>query len=869
MKAARALFVAAVLAAPLAAIPARADDGAWQRIPQLPFPDLIGADATMAFDAAHERMLILGGYRDAPCAVWAMPIDGPELWSALPSVGGPGHLSVYAQSCIDLANQRLAVWDGGTRTLWTATLGTPVTWSGRAVSGPGPAVMGASRTFDPVRGRLVVFGGYDSAVRSDVWAITLDDTSHWVRLSSGGGPLNRMNGLLAYDASHDRLVAHGGRDFTSGSMHPRGDVWSFALGDSSGWTPLFTADTTVDLQWFDHAGLIDPVRSRLIVVGGYRGNDANNGYHREVSAFALDGSNQWSVIVLADTVSSVMNWPDATAYDPVHDRLFVFVDFTTRQLELSPIAAWRSGATRQPPPESRFGQAAAYDPVRQRWLAFGGRFTYYVYYGFYTRLFDDLWSFRNDGGPFWDSLPTAGPRPPARLNAQMLYDPQDDRMLLFGGQFTEGPGYPPRTHPGTPHFYGDIWALSLGGPPAWTPVAGGEPGPGPRDQHVTVLDTQRHRLLVFGGRDSLGAKADVWALDLGAGGHWQNLTPPGDAPAPRGNAVGVYDADADRLVIALGRGTAGSPFDDAWELRLGESPLAWRPLATLGTPPGTWRDSRPWVHDAARHRLLVFGTGNDGTEVPADSTIRVWSLQLTAPEGWSELALGAPAPTARYGAAAAMDPAHQRVAYFSGAQSLSGEYCLRDHWMLAFADPTAVELALASIDATRDRVELTWWSGADAPLAPQVERSDDGLAWRVLGVPDERGDGSLRFVDATVAPGARYAYRVSWREAGATRTTAAAWVAVPSRLSFALAVPQPNPGDGAARVAFELPVRSPGALEVFDLAGRRVERHDLAALEAGGHSIGLGAATRLRPGLYVVRLSQGGAVLARRFCVVR
>ncbi len=86
---------------------------------------------------------------------------------------------------------------------------------------------------------------------------------------------------------------------------------------------------------------------------------------------------------------------------------------------------------------------------------------------------------------------------------------------------------------------------------------------------------------------------------------------------------------------------------------------------------------------------------------------------------------------------------------------------------------------------------------------------------------------------------------------------------------FALAALNPHPSDGAARVSFELPVRSPGALDVFDLAGRRVERHDLAAHEAGGHSLVVGAAARLRPGVYVVRLTHGGVALTRRLCVVR
>lgn len=86
--------------------------------------------------------------------------------------------------------------------------------------------------------------------------------------------------------------------------------------------------------------------------------------------------------------------------------------------------------------------------------------------------------------------------------------------------------------------------------------------------------------------------------------------------------------------------------------------------------------------------------------------------------------------------------------------------------------------------------------------------------------------------------------------------------------ALALAGAQPNPSrDGRLRVRLALPAAGEARLEAFDLAGRRVAARDVGALGAGEHLVDLGHGARLAPGVYLLRLAQGGATRTARAVV--
>jgi hypothetical protein len=93
---------------------------------------------------------------------------------------------------------------------------------------------------------------------------------------------------------------------------------------------------------------------------------------------------------------------------------------------------------------------------------------------------------------------------------------------------------------------------------------------------------------------------------------------------------------------------------------------------------------------------------------------------------------------------------------------------------------------------------------------------------------------------------------------------------VGGELAFALEGVRPNPTHGSPlAVWFTLPVSAPARLELFDIAGRRLSWQDVGTLGAGRHSVQLAADRRLPPGLFLVRLTQGGASRATRVAVVQ
>ena len=75
---------------------------------------------------------------------------------------------------------------------------------------------------------------------------------------------------------------------------------------------------------------------------------------------------------------------------------------------------------------------------------------------------------------------------------------------------------------------------------------------------------------------------------------------------------------------------------------------------------------------------------------------------------------------------------------------------------------------------------------------------------------------------------------------------------------FALEGARPSPSTGGRLVVrFSLASAAPTSLELFDVSGRRVRERAVGALGAGRHAVDLGEGAALRPGLYMIRLTQG------------
>ena len=125
----------------------------------------------------------------------------------------------------------------------------------------------------------------------------------------------------------------------------------------------------------------------------------------------------------------------------------------------------------------------------------------------------------------------AGPRPSSRSEHVAVYDPVEDRMVVFGGQ----------------NQTNETWLLSLSGESTWSPMTS-TPTPTGRKDAVSVYDSARRRMILFGGYDN-NYLNDVWTLSLGPSPTWQQLFPAGVYPSGRMLLQGIYDPIRDRLII--------------------------------------------------------------------------------------------------------------------------------------------------------------------------------------------------------------------------------------------------------------------------------------------------------------------------------
>jgi hypothetical protein len=182
---------------------------------------------------------------------------------------------------------------------------------------------------------------------------------------------------------------------------------------------------------------------------------------------------------------------------------------------------------------------------------------------------------------------------------------------------------------------------------------------------------------------------------------------------------------------------------------------------------------------------------------------------------------------------------------------------------------TPITVSVASADAGPDWVRIVWYSTALAESLFVQRWSVD--AWSVVGRVAPDGSGMLHFEDFSVAPGTRYQYRLSFvDQTGSQQTLGGVWVDTRSAPRFALHGVYPNPvaASTAPSIRFSLPTRAKATLEVIDVQGRVVWKHTLAAVESGDHSIPIDSSTRLRAGVYFLRLEQGDNRATKRLIVI-
>jgi N-acetylneuraminic acid mutarotase len=227
-------------------------------------------------------------------------------------------------------------------------------------------------------------------------------------------------------------------------------------------------------------------------------------------------------------------------------------------------------------PSARFAIDLVYDSESDRVILFGG-----------GHGLSDTWAYDHNTNT-WTEM-SKGPR--EKSGYRMAYDSESDRCILFGGR-----GFDSQL------LYNDTWAYDFNSD-TWTKM---QPSISPSARYFSAMayNTQVDRVILFGGSEwdekmiDRGL-SDTWAYDFNTD-TWQELDPgDGDYPTERYNHTLVYNAGADRTILA--GGTCWVP--ETWSYDYNTN--TWTKLEPAENP--GIRTGHAMVYSSASDRVILFG----------------------------------------------------------------------------------------------------------------------------------------------------------------------------------------------------------------------------------------------------------------------
>lgn len=301
----------------------------------------------------------------------------------------------------------------------------------------------------------------------------------WSELT-GPTPAAREDHTWTLDGAGETAFLFGGRDGSA----VFGDLWAFDLATDS-WSELAPAGPPPPARFGHEAAWVDGIG--LVIVFGQAGAS----FFNDLWSFDPD-AGAWTELPAAGAVP-VARYGSCAAVGP-DGRLWISHGFTSENARFSDTLAYdfeTAAWTDQTPP----GDPPVVRCLHGCWWTETGMLRLYAGQTNGVTALGDLWELTVEGTPGWARL---GGELPAERN---LYARAriGAGAVVFGGLGIDG-GY-----------RNDLFVLADESDAA-RPIGVEGTAPSGRAGAELVYDARGARLLLFGGRDAEGARADLWQL---------------------------------------------------------------------------------------------------------------------------------------------------------------------------------------------------------------------------------------------------------------------------------------------------------------------------------------------------------------------
>jgi hypothetical protein len=335
-----------------------------------------------------------------------------------------------------------------------------------------------------------VFGGDTQGTASspylnDLWILSGANgtgISAWqqgIAQGAAGSPSPRENSTAVYDQSSNRMIMFGG-DADGGGFN---DLWILLNADGTSGTPTWVQQfpTNPPPGRSVHTAVYDPATNRMIIYGG-----------QTAASFGTFLGDAWVLTNANGTEASPPAW-----------------------IRLSP-----NGSI----PTARSHHVAAYDSTLNKMVIYGGEGLV------------DTWVLSNanglGGSPQWTLLAPTGQPPPQFGDTHSMYDPQTQRLIIFGGSTPAGP---------STNATVVLINATGSGSSVWQTLTPAGTLAFPRAGWAGGYDQTHNVLIVFAGEDVIGpgnapVLNDTWVLTNANGIVGPQLTVNQASPNHGGNA---------------------------------------------------------------------------------------------------------------------------------------------------------------------------------------------------------------------------------------------------------------------------------------------------------------------------------------------